>query len=127
MRTITLVTPVAGWTTEGQYALVEAAVEAGTEIPAHVASREDVVVHVLAGELEAVVDRLPRTLTTGDTLLLPRGATRRLTATRPSRVLALLTPAGLEELLPLAADPQADPDDRAALLTVGGIQVVPAA
>ena len=30
---------------------------AGTEIPAHVAQREDVVLHVLDGALEVVVDR----------------------------------------------------------------------
>ena len=40
--------PVAGSATQGEYALVEACVPAGTEIPAHVAQREDVVLHVLA-------------------------------------------------------------------------------
>jgi hypothetical protein len=42
-------------------------------------------------------------------------------------VLVLLAPAGLEELLAIAADPATDPDDRAALLAVGGVQAVPAA
>ena len=54
---IKLAVAVAGWATAGQYALVEACVEAGTEIPAHVARREDVVLHVLRGELDVVVDR----------------------------------------------------------------------
>ena len=44
-----------------------------------------------------------------------------------SRVLVLVAPAGLEELLSIAADPATDPDDRAALLAVGGVQAVPAA
>ena len=52
---------------------------------------------------------------------------RRLTATRPTRVLALITPAGLEQLLTVVADPDTDPDDRAALLAVGGVQTVPSA
>ncbi len=54
---IKLAVAVAGWATAGQYALVEACVEAGMEIPAHVARREDVVLHVLRGELDVVVDR----------------------------------------------------------------------
>ena len=58
---IKLVVPVAGWATQGQYALVEACVEAGTEIPSHVAQREDVVLHVLDGALEVVVDRSAQT------------------------------------------------------------------
>ncbi len=37
-------------------------------------------------------------------------------------MLALIAPAGLEELLSVAADPTVDPDDRAALLAVGGVQ-----
>ena len=42
-------------------------------------------------------------------------------------MLALIAPAGLEELLSVAADPAVDPDDRAALLAVGGVQALPAA
>lgn len=118
---------VAGDATHGEYALVEACMAAGTEIPAHVASREDVLLHVLHGEIETVVDRLPKTLTSGDSTRVGRGVPRRLTATRPSRVLALITPAGLEQLLAVVADPATDPDDRAALLAVGGVQAVPAA
>lgn len=118
---------VAGHATQGEYALVEAAVADGTEIPPHVAQLEDVVLHVLHGELELVVDRRTWTLKTGASVVLDRGVPRRLTATRPSRVLALITPAGLEQLLTVVADPATDPDDRAALLAVGGVQVVPAA
>src|ERR1700754_3384313 len=119
---IKLAVPVAGWATQGQYALVEACVQAGTVIPAHVTRREDVVLHVLDGELEVTVDRAPRTVTTGQSVALERGRPRRLHATLPSRVLALITPAGLEQLLSVAADPNTDPDDRAALLAVGGVQ-----
>jgi quercetin dioxygenase-like cupin family protein len=124
---IKLAVAVAGWATEGQYALVEACVEAGTEIPAHVGQREDVVLHVLRGELEVVVDRERSVLVSGQTVTLDRGVPRRLTATARSRVLALIAPAGLEQLLPLAADPAVDADDRAALLAVGGVQSLPAA
>ncbi len=124
---IKLVVPVAGWATQGQYALVEACVPAGVEIPAHVGHREDVVLYVLEGEVEVVADRERQTLTPGAARTLDRGVPRRLRAVERSRVLVLLAPAGLEELLAIAADPATDPDDRAALLAVGGVQAVPTA
>jgi quercetin dioxygenase-like cupin family protein len=124
---IRLAVPVAGWATQGQYALLEACVEAGIEIPAHVGHREDVVLHVLEGEVEVVADRTRHTVRPGQTRTLGRGVPRRLSAIERSRVLVLLAPAGLEELLTVAADPATEPDDRAALLAVGGVQAVPAA
>jgi quercetin dioxygenase-like cupin family protein len=124
---IRLVVPVAGWATQGQYALLEACVEAGVEIPAHVGHREDVVLYVLEGEVEVVADRERHRVTPGQTRTLDRGVPRRLSAIERSRVLVLLAPAGLEELLTVAADPATEPDDRAALLAVGGVQAVPAA
>src|SRR4051812_9053372 len=124
---IRLVVPVAGWATQGQYALLEAAVEAGVEVPAHVGHREDLVLHVLDGEIEVVADRERQQLRSGETRTLDRGVPRRLRATTRSRVLVLIAPAGLEELLMIVADPATDPDDRAALLAVGGVQAVPAA
>jgi quercetin dioxygenase-like cupin family protein len=127
MTEIRLVVPVAGWSTQGQYALVEACVGAGTEIPAHVGHREDVVLYLLEGEVEVIADREHSTLRPGDARTLDRGVPRKLRALERSRVLVLLAPAGLEELLTIAADPATDPDDRAALLAVGGVQAVPAA
>jgi quercetin dioxygenase-like cupin family protein len=123
----TLAVPVAGSATLGEYALVEACLPAGTEIPAHVAQREDILVHVLHGELELTLDRRPLTLTEGGHAWLPRGVPRKLAAPRPTRVLALFTPGGLEQLLAVVADPTIDPDDRAALLAVGGVQALPSA
>src|SRR5690349_14031596 len=122
---IRLAVPVAGWATQGQYALVEACVEEGIEIPAHVGHREDVVLYVLEGEVELAVDRERVTLRTGQSRSLERGVPRGLRAHTRARVLVLLAPAGLEELLTIAADPATDPDDRAALLAVGGVQSVP--
>jgi quercetin dioxygenase-like cupin family protein len=127
VHAIKLVLPVAGWATQGRYAVVEACVEAGLEVPSHVGRREDVVLHVLEGEIEVVADRERRCLRAGETCSLECGVPRRLRATKRSRVLVLLAPAGLEELLLIAADPATDPDDRAALLAVGGVQAVPAA
>ena len=124
---IRLVVPVAGWATQGRYALVEACVEAGFEVPAHVGHREDVVLYVLEGEVEVVADRERQTLRAGQAQTLDRGVPRRLRSSERSRVLVLVAPAGLEELLSIAADPATDPDDRAALLAVGGVQAVPAA
>ncbi len=124
---IRLVVPVAGWATQGQYALLEACVEAGIEIPAHVGHREDAVLHVLEGAVEVVADRERHCVKPGQTRTLERGVPRKLSAIERSRVLVLLAPAGLEELLTVAADPATEPDDRAALLAVGGVQAVPAA
>ena len=124
---IGLVVPVAGSATQGEYAVVEACLPAGLEIPAHVASREDVTVHVLHGEVEVSVDRTANTLSGGESVAIRRGVPRRLRATRPSRVVAILTPGGLEQILAVIADITTDPDDRAALLAVGGVQAVPAA
>ena len=79
---INLVVPVAGYATHGQYALVEACVAAGTEIPAHVAHKEDVVLHVLHGELAVSVDRAEQTVSDGGSVALPRGVPRRIAAVR---------------------------------------------
>ena len=91
------------------------------------ASDPDVVLHVLEGEVEVIADRERHRLTRGQTRTLDRGVPRKLSAIERSRVLVLLAPAGLEELLAVAADPATEPDDRAALLAVGGVQAVPAA
>src|SRR3954466_1960930 len=123
----TLAVPVAGSSTQGEYALVEACLPAGTELPAHVAQREDIVLRVLHGELEVTVDRRPTTLTSGECIAIDRGLPRRMRAARPTRVLALLTPGGLEQVLAVVAAPTIDPDDRAALLAVGGVRALPAA
>ena len=124
---IKLVVPVAGWATQGQYALVEACVPKGTVLPSHVAEHTDVVLHVLDGALTAVVDGQPSSVSRGGSLTVERGAPRRLETTQDTRVLALIAPAGLEQLLSIVADPATDPDDRAALLAVGGVQQVPTA
>ena len=124
---IKLVVPVAGWATQGQYALVEACVPAGTVIPSHVAEHTDVVLHVLDGALTAVVDGNAANVERGGSLTLERGTPRRIETLRDTRVLALIAPAGLEQLLSIVADPTTDPDDRAALLAVGGVQQVPPA
>src|SRR3954469_21771207 len=89
-NSIRLVVPVAGWTTQGQYALVEACVDAGFEVPAHVGHREDAVLYVLEGEVELVADRSSHTLGAGEARVLDRGVPRRLRATTRARVLVLL-------------------------------------
>jgi quercetin dioxygenase-like cupin family protein len=124
---IGLVVPVEGAATHGEYALVEACLPAATDIPSHVTVREDVTLHLLHGELSVTVDGEPKALTQGDSVTIPKGQPRRLYTTRPSRLLALIAPAGLEQILSVIADPALDPDDRAALLAVGGVRAVPAA
>ena len=124
---IGLVVPVAGAETHGEYALVEACLPAATEIPPHVTAHEDVVLHLLDGELSVTVSGELTALTGGQSITVPKGRTRRLYTTRPSRLLVLIRPAGLEQILAVVADPTLDPDDRAALLAVGGVRSVPAA
>ena len=74
-----------------------------------------------------VVDGQAASVGRGGSVTLERGTPRRIDATHDTRVLALIAPAGLEQLLSVVADPATDPDDRAALLAVGGVQQVPAA
>src|SRR3954454_24661078 len=123
----TLAIPVAGSSTQGEYALVEACLPAGTELPAHVTHHEDIVLHLLHGELEVTVVRQAKTLARGDSRTLDRGLPRPVRGPRPSRVVALLVPGGLEQILAVVADPVMDPYDRAALLAIGGVQALPAA
>ena len=97
---------VAGQATHGEYALVEACVAAAPRSRAHVAQPEDVVLHVLHGELERR-RRPPRAARSAAARPRSWSAASRAEsiATRPTRVLALITPAGLEQLLTWSPTP----------------------
>jgi quercetin dioxygenase-like cupin family protein len=111
----------------GAYAVLDVHAPAGTVLRPHVSTREDTIVFVLEGELDAVVGGARRTLREGEQVLLPRAVPRRLAAASDVWLLCLAIPAGIELLRDLADPPAQDPDDVAARLSHAGIDLLPQA
>ncbi|MDA0185792.1 cupin domain-containing protein [Solirubrobacter phytolaccae] len=106
------------------YVLLEVTAPAGTGLPPHVASREDVVVLVLQGELEVTLAGVAQTLRAGQALALPRDVPRTLHAPTALRMLCLAAPAD-ERFVNLVKPPLPDPEDLAVLLTAAGMVRLP--
>ena len=86
-----------GEDTHGQFALIEAVARRGNVPPPHIHHREDEIFYVLEGEV--VVSVGDRTIkgTAGTMFFLPRDVCHSFTIeSKQSRMLILLTPAGLE-------------------------------
>ena len=86
-----------GEDTHGQFALIEAVARRGNVPPPHIHHREDEIFYVLEGEV--VVSVGDRTIkgTAGTMFFLPRDVPHSFTIeSEQSRILILLTPAGLE-------------------------------
>jgi len=86
-----------GEDTNGQFALIEAVARKGNVPPPHIHHREDEIFYVLEGEV--VVSVGDRTIkgTAGTMFFLPRDVPHSFTIeSEQSRMLILLTPAGLE-------------------------------
>jgi len=86
-----------GEDTHGQFALIEAVARRGNVPPPHIHHREDEIFYVLEGEI--VVSVGDRTIkgTPGTMVFLPRDVAHSFTIeSEQSRMLILLTPAGLE-------------------------------
>ena len=86
-----------GEETHGQFALIEAVARRGNVPPPHIHHREDEIFYVLEGEI--VVSVGDRTIkgTAGTMVFLPRDVRHSFTIeSEQSRMLILLTPAGLE-------------------------------
>jgi quercetin dioxygenase-like cupin family protein len=86
-----------GEDTHGQFALIEAVARRGNVPPPHIHHREDEIFYVLEGEV--VVSVGDRTIkgTAGTMFFLPRDVPHSFTIeSEQSRMLILLTPAGLE-------------------------------
>src|SRR5215469_3495697 len=84
--------------THGQFALIEAVARRGNVPPPHIHHREDEIFYLLEGEV--VVSVGDRTIkgTPGTMIFLPRDVRHSFTIeSEQSRMLILLTPAGLEE------------------------------
>ena len=85
--------------TNGAFFLVEVMLAPGTEPPPHVHTREDELFYVLEGEFDVYIGREAFKLETGQCVFLPRFIPHAFVIRSPRlRVLALFTPAGLEEL-----------------------------
>jgi quercetin dioxygenase-like cupin family protein len=86
-----------GEDTQGQFALIEAVARRGNVPPPHIHHREDEMFYVLEGEVVVSVgDRIIKG-TAGTMFFLPRDVAHSFTIeSEQSRMLILLTPAGLE-------------------------------
>ena len=86
-----------GEDTQGQFALIEAVARRGNVPPPHIHHREDEMFYVLEGEIVVSVgDRIIKG-TAGTMVFLPRDVRHSFTIeSEQSRMLILLTPAGLE-------------------------------
>lgn len=84
--------------TSGAFLLMEAILAPGTEPPPHVHSREDELFYVLQGEFDVYVGEGAFKVEAGECVFLPRFKPHAFVIRSPRlRVLALFTPAGLEE------------------------------
>jgi quercetin dioxygenase-like cupin family protein len=84
--------------TNGAFFLVEALLAPGTEPPPHVHSREDELFYVLEGEFDVYVGKEAFKVEAGESVFLPRFKPHAFVIRSPRlHVLALFTPAGLEE------------------------------
>ena len=85
--------------TNGAFFLVEAMLAPGTEPPPHMHAREDEFFYVLEGEFDVYVGKEAFKVGTGECVFLPRFRPHAFVIRSPRlRVLALFTPAGLEEV-----------------------------
>jgi quercetin dioxygenase-like cupin family protein len=84
--------------TNGTFLLVEAMLAPGTEPPPHVHTREDELFYVLEGEFDAYVGEKAFNVKAGECVFMPRLKPHAFVIRSPQlRLLALFTPAGLEE------------------------------
>jgi quercetin dioxygenase-like cupin family protein len=86
-----------GEDTHGQFALIEAVARRGNVPPPHIHHREDEIFYVLEGEISVSVGDRTIKGTAGTMVFLPREVPHSFTIeSEQSRMLILLTPAGLE-------------------------------
>jgi mannose-6-phosphate isomerase-like protein (cupin superfamily) len=86
---------LSGEQTAGQFCLFENRSGGNTRTPIHIHAGDDETVHILEGELTAVLDGQPNRLTTGDSMFLPRGIPHQLVnmSGSPNRYILIGTPA----------------------------------
>ena len=92
--------------TNGAFLLVEATLAPGTEPPPHVHTREDELFYVLQGEFDIYVGEKGFNLKAGECVFMPRFKPHAFVIrSHRLRVLALFTPAGLEEAFRVMSSP----------------------
>jgi quercetin dioxygenase-like cupin family protein len=123
--TIAVDVVVDGQATGGAYALLDVRAPAGSALPRHVQRAEDGVLHVLAGEVEVVLDGVRTVHGAGAHVVLPRGVPRHVTVLDDARLLCLGMPAGVERLASVLGEPPLADDDVAALLAAAGVALLP--
>ncbi|WP_077960797.1 cupin domain-containing protein [Ensifer adhaerens] len=92
---------LSGHDTKGQFCLFENVSGGDTQTPVHVHANDDETIHMLEGEMTAVVDGTPRRLTAGQSIFLARGVPHQLlnASRRPARYLLIGTPAIFDRFL----------------------------
>ena len=87
-----------GARTKGQYALIEALAQPGSEPPLHVHDREDELFYILEGSATLTLGDQQRLVMAGESVFLPRRIPHTFQIkTECVRALVLITPAGFEE------------------------------
>lgn len=99
VRTAQLRYLLTGEQTGGTLAIVELTDVAGSGVPPHIHTREDETFHVLEGEVEFTIGTTRRLARAGDVLFGARGVAHGFKALTPVRLLTVITPAGIEQLL----------------------------
>ncbi len=110
---------------DGAYSVTETLAPAGAQIPPHVATKEDLHLHVLKGTLEVALDGTAYTLTEGDHLTIPKNVPRAIKVVEDSRLVWFASPGGIERLAFIVNDPNTDPDDAAAVCAAAGVTKLP--
>jgi quercetin dioxygenase-like cupin family protein len=82
--------------TNNTFALLEAMVHSGEEVPFHTHSQEDESFYMLEGEITFYVGEQMMDAKTGDFIFLPRNVRHSWRSTTNARCLVLITPAGFE-------------------------------
>jgi quercetin dioxygenase-like cupin family protein len=96
-----------GKETGGQFALLDTTVSEGHEPPPHTHSKEDETFYLLEGELILRVDEETLHAKKGDLVFLPRNVQHSWRAVIDTRLLVLITPAGLENAFMAGTAPAA--------------------
>ena len=104
---------IEGADTGGRFALVEHTIAPGAlAAPMHIHSNEDEFTYVLSGTFAAVLGDHEIEATSGDLVFKPRGQWHTFwnPGDVPTRVLEIISPAGLEEFFRLVDAPEAEQD-----------------
>jgi quercetin dioxygenase-like cupin family protein len=99
--------------TGGAFTLIEQHNDPGVTVPMHVHAREDETFHVVEGQMTFTVGDKQIVADAGTTVFLPRGVPHSFTSsgTEKSKVILILSPAGLERMfLELNDLPPGPPD-----------------